>query len=194
MKGRRTQDRQKQADVTSVNDLHIHHPELRAEDFRSPLVRRLTGTDRYSDGQRTIRNSYRPSEAQTNENSLVLSWSGLRNDHDRCINTYQEPVITELATLGLACILLHHNAGQTIIEVTRRGEKADYWLRGREEMLEVSGQQSGNIDALFRTKAQQLLANPYKKPGYVCVAIYDDAHARLWYTSEAEQGDDTGRD
>jgi hypothetical protein len=165
----------------NVNDLHSHHPKIRAEDFRSPLVRRLTGMDHYSDGQKTIMNSYRPDQSQTTDTPLVLSWSGLKEDHDKCIKTYQEPVITEFATLGLACVLLNNNAQKEITEVTRRGEKADYWIGDREEMLEVSGQQSGAIETLCRTKSQQLLDNPYGKEGYVCVAIYDNAQARLWH-------------
>ena len=166
--------------ATSVNDLHKPHPKIRAEDFRSPLVRRLSGTERYADGQKTINNSYRSAQTQT-DTQLVLSWSGLKEDHDKCIKTYQEPVISEFATLGLACVLLSHNAKKEITEVTRRGEKADYWIGDREEMLEVSGQQTGVIETLCTTKAEQLLENPYGKEGYVCVAIYDKAQARLWH-------------
>ena len=187
MSQRSTQDSRSRENVANVNDLQNYHPRIRAEDFRSPLVRGLAGTDRYADGKKTIRNSYRSSDSRVAETELTLNWTGLKEDYDKCINTYQGPAITELATLGLACILLHLNTGREITEVTRRGEKADYWVGEREEMLEISGQQIGDIVELCGRKSRQLLANPYGKSGYVCVAIYDDAKARLWHYRGSEE-------
>lgn len=173
--------------IVNVNELHNHHPRIRAEDFRSPLVRRLSGTERYADGHRTLRNSYRSSSIEATETDINLNWSGLRDDYNKCINTYQEPIITEFATLGLSCILLHLNVNREITEVTRRGEKADYWIGEREEMIEVSGQQNGDIEELCVRKSVQLLENPFRRPGYVCVAIYKDSKARLWYYQRSEE-------
>jgi hypothetical protein len=68
-----------------------------------------------------------------------------------------------------------------ITEVTRRGHKADYWLGNREALLEVSGQQEGNLEALCDAKSAQLRANPFGKSGFVCVAIYRHACCRLWF-------------
>lgn len=164
-----------------IETLHQHHPRIRAIDFRSPLVRRLSRTNSYKDGQRTVNNSYRPPSSKIIEENINLSWKGLHEDHDQCINTYQEPVITEMATIGLACVLLHQKANLEITEVTRRGEKADYWIGDKENMLEISGQQDGDISALCNTKSDQLLSNPFSKPGYVCVAIYEEGLSRLWY-------------
>jgi hypothetical protein len=162
-----------------VHELHNDHPQIRAEDFRSPLVRRLSGKDLYSDGDVEIRNQFKNGDGSLINSVIKLVWVGLENDHNKCIKTYQVPVLTELATLGLACILIKQKIGSEITEVTRRGDRADYWLDDRQLMLEVSGMQSGDIEALYRLKEQQLLANPHCKDGYVCVAVYDSLESRL---------------
>jgi len=165
------------ADVTR---LHEHHPRLRAADWRSPLVRRLLDSDRYRDGQKAVETLYRA--AENNEAAVsgcLLHWNGLTEDFRKCTATYQTAVITEFATLGLACILVAHCPGLEITEVTRRGDKADYWLGDKELLLEVSGEQTGSIDEMCAKKAEQLLQNPFGKGGYVCVAVYANASARL---------------
>jgi len=171
-----------QSNSVKVADPHHAHPRVRAKDWRSPLVRRLLPSGKYQDGDCNFDDNFRPPEVSTGSNqSLNLSWTGLKEDFEQAINTYQEPVITEFATLGLACILVERRTGLEITEVTRRGEKADYWLGDKQMLLEVSGQQAGDIDGLCSEKAGQLLDNPFNKPGYVCVATYDKRTARLWY-------------
>lgn len=170
-----------------IATLHEAHPQIRAQDFRSPLVRRLIKGSNYCDGACSLSDSFRaPGIAEPTQRTLNLSWAGLKSDFEQVTKTYQEPVITEFATLGLACILVAERAGLEVTEVTRRGERADYWLGDRELLLEVSGQQVGDIDALCREKADQLLDNPFEKPGYVCVASYDRPSARLWFYEEGE--------
>lgn len=164
-----------------IQFLHQFHPNIRAADWRSPLVRRLTDDDIYEDGNRKFDNSFRPPSMSLEENEIALSWAGLKDDYDKCLKTYQAPVITEYATLGLACILLTYNANLEITEVTRRGDKADFWIGDKELLIEISGQQRGNLDELCKEKSVQLLANPFKRPGYICVANYELARARLWY-------------
>jgi len=164
-----------------IESFHKHHPRIRAEDWRSPLVRRLSNNDVYKDGKRVLTNSFRSNLMEVQIHDLILTWSGLKEDFDRCIKTYQLPVITEFATLGLCCILLTNNLGLEITEVTRRSEKADYWLGDKEELIEISGQLCGSLSHLCNVKSIQLLSNPYRKSGYVCVANYVDAKSRLWY-------------
>lgn len=165
-----------------IADLHVAHPRIRAKDWRSPLVKRLLGSEKYCDGSCKLDASYRaPGSPAATDDELSLSWQGLKADFQQASNTYQEPVITEFATLGVACILVTERTGLQITEVTRRGDKADYWLGDREFLLEVSGQQSGSLDTLCSEKADQLLANPFDKSGYVCVASYDKPKARLWF-------------
>lgn len=178
-----------------INTMPAAHSNLRADDWRSPLVRRLIGCDNYADGSTIITGSY---AGQTNSiplnHSVTIHWSGLASDFGKVIKTYQAPVITEMATLGLACGMITAFAQMEVTEVTRRGERADYWLGDRELMLEVSGQESGDLAALCQEKSTQLQDNPYGKDGFVCVANYSDAEARLWYYSAAMQDKVEGSD
>jgi len=172
----------KQSGSIKVNDLHEAHPQIRASDWRSPLIRRLLPNGAYTDGTCGVAESFRSRSAgQPIERTLSLSWAGLREDFEQVVKTYQDPVITEFATLGLACICVSESAKLQITEVTRRGEKADYWLGDKRFLLEVSGQQSGSLDELCSQKAEQLKSNPFGKAGYVCVANYGQRSARLWF-------------
>jgi len=168
----------------NINTMPEAHSNLRAADWRSPLVRRLIGCDNYADGSTTITGSYAgQTDSNPSNHPMTMQWSGLASDFGKVIKTYQAPVITEMATLGLACGMVSAFTQMEVTEVTRRGEKADYWLGDRELMLEVSGQESGDLAALCQEKSTQLQDNPYGKDGFVCVANYSDAEARLWYYS-----------
>jgi hypothetical protein len=170
----------------NIHELHENHPQIRAADFRSPLVRRLSQANAYQDGEATMMNSYRDLAGGITERLFQLRWAGLAEDFRRYNNTYQEPVITEHATIGLACIFVDTLLGQEITEVTMRGQKADYWIGDREAMLEVSGQQEGDIESLCEQKSVQLLENPLGFNGYVCVSIYNDSQSRFWYYAQDE--------
>lgn len=175
--------------TVEIATLHEAHPQIRAQDFRSPLVRRLLNAAVYRDGTCNLADSFRPPETDNpSQQSIDLVWRGLKTDFEQVLKTYQEPVITEFATLGLACILVAERTGLEITEVTRRGERADYWLGDKQFLLEVSGQQVGSLDVLCDQKADQLLENPFDKDGYVCVAIYDRPWARLWFYSNNRAG------
>lgn len=166
----------------NINTMPQAHSNLRAEDWCSPLVRRLIGCDVYADGSATVTGSYAgQADLNPSDHSLVIHWSGLASDFGKVIKTYQAPVITEMATLGLACGMISSFTQMEVTEVTRRGDKADYWLGDRELMLEVSGQEGGDIATLCQEKSVQLQDNPYCKDGYVCVANYSSCEARLWY-------------
>lgn len=171
-------------DPVDVTELHKAHPKIRAEDWRSPLVYRLLGARLYRDGLQNLTDSHKTSNAEAIEQSLHLKWQDLRGDFEKCLNTYQEHVLTEFAALGLACILLTERTGLEITEVTRLGEKVDYWLGERELLLEVGGRSECNLDKFCANKAdEQLLKNPYGADGYVCVFEYQHVRARLWFYS-----------
>ena len=174
----------KPANAVSVARLHEPHPRIRAEDWRAPLVHRLLKQRAYRDGSAKLEESYR-SPKETTVGTIELAWDGLKDDVTKCSNTYQEPVLTEFATLGLACVLLARHTTLTISEVTRRGERVDYWIgdagNRKRLVLEVGGEQSGSIETLSDEKAKQLAENPWRRPGYICVAVYDSDNVRLWY-------------
>lgn len=165
-----------------IDQMHVHHPRIRAEDWRSPLVAKLTADATYADGAIELVDSFRARAESPAEGILALTWSGMQSDYERCINTYQASVLTEFAALGVACILVHQRAGMEITEVTRRGDKVDYWIGDRELLLEVSGTQDDDLATLCETKASdQLLKNPFHKNGFVCVSRFALPTARLWY-------------
>lgn len=171
-----------QTNPVRVECLHQAHPKIRAADWRSPLISKLLSDAPYSDGTCTLAISYRADGSVPATEILHLGWTGLDVDYNRCIRTYQETVLTEFAALAVACILCHHLAGQEITEVTRRGEKVDYWLGDRELLLEVSGTSAGDLDQLCADKAShQLQKNPFQKDGFVCVARFTNPTARLWH-------------
>jgi len=157
------------------------HPHIRAGDWLSPLVCRLLQRVDYVDGDKTLSFSVRSASQIKTENSYSFNWQGMKNDVDQIRRTYQEPVITEFATLALACASVELFAKMEVTEVLRRGQRADYWLGDRELLLEASGQQDGNLDKLHEEKAKQLKENPFGKDGYVCVANYGKALAQFWY-------------
>lgn len=164
-----------------VECLHVPHPRIRAEDWRSPLIARLLGLPAYADGSKTVDVSYRGQDGKIVESKESLTWAAMKDDFDKCVNTYQAPVLTEFAALGIACILCTQRDLE-ITEVTRRGEKVDYWLGNREALLEVSGSTSEDLAELCERKAtQQLMRNPLGKSGFVCAAAFHDSSARLWY-------------
>jgi hypothetical protein len=165
----------------SVDRLAELAPRLRADDWRSPLVRRLLGEADYKDSESMVTDSFRGRDLLVSGQAILLKWQGLKEDFDKCIMTYQEPDITEFAALGLSCILVRHRTDLEITEVTRRGERADYWLGEKEVLVEVSGQSDGNLEALRDLKAIQLLDNPFNKSGYVCVVNFSSGKAYFWF-------------
>jgi hypothetical protein len=168
-----------------LNDLASLHPRLRAADWRSPLVFRLLREAQYTDGSADFSVDYRWLET-FQKSAVTLIWEGLAVDFAQCLASYQAPVLTEHATLGLACVLVNLLPGLEITEVARWGERADFWLGNKEYMLEVSGQQRGNLETLRDVKAKQLLDNPFGKSGFVCVALYDECRSYLWFYEVAD--------
>lgn len=162
-----------------VERLGETQPTLRADDWRSPLVYRLLKVRDYQDSQADVDLS-----ANTGLNrkwKLQLYWQGLAQDFERCLNSYQEPTLTEHAALGICCIALYRIAEKRISRVTRRGQRADYWIGNNECLVEVSGQQNGKLEALCDEKKTQLLENPLGKPGYVSVTNFTERRSFLYY-------------
>lgn len=89
----------------------------------------------------------------------------------------QASVVTEWAACGIAAAVLPLYTNFRLARVTVRGEKFDYWVTDGENLrgLEVSGMLQGDIMARKRAKQKQLLANPFKAGGYVCVVHFGEA-------------------
>jgi hypothetical protein len=82
-----------------------------------------------------------------------MHWSGLASDFGKVIKTFQAHVITEMATLGLACSMISAFTQMEVTEVTRRGKKADYWLGDRELMSDLAHPQRRDRDSVGETAA-----------------------------------------
>lgn len=164
-----------------VSTLHLAHPRIRAEDWRSPLIGKLLGTAQYVETSCEMHSAFRGVGEPEVCRTLSLSWTGLAEDFQRCWRTYQGSVLTEFAALAVACILLSLDVNLEITEVTRRGEKADYWIGDGQFLIEVSGQSTGNLTTLLEQKVKQLQSNPFGKGGFVCVSDFSSLNAILWF-------------
>lgn len=169
--------------VVDVCKLHENHPDIVASDWRSPLICKMLGSKQYADGSKEIQDTYSGQDGAEVKRTLLLKWEGINDEFKQRINTYQAPVLSEHAACGLACILLSERTNKKITEVTQRGDRADYWLGNREMMLEVSGHQTGPLEALNEEKKKQLLDNPHEADGYVCAAIFSECEASLRFYS-----------
>jgi hypothetical protein len=106
---------------TDVTRLHLNHPRITAEDWRAPLICRLLQSRTYTDSTKQLSDSFRKDTKEVTEGTMLLHWANFKEEFDRRINTYQDPVLTEHATLGLACMLVHQRLGMQLTEVTLRG-------------------------------------------------------------------------
>ena len=96
----------------------------------------------------------------------------------RLLKTIQREVLVEYSAVAIAFLLVTQVASCTITEVTLRGDKADYFLNGREVMLEVSGtEDTGKAGQRHKEKRAQLLSNPYGKGGYVVICCFSNQMA-----------------
>lgn len=171
----------------AVHELGQTQPLLRANDWRSPLICRVSCSTEYVDGGGEVTLDCKEESHQEQEYAFALNWQGMGHDFKLCLNSYQDAVLTEYAALGLCCIAVREVLNKDISRVTRRGERADFWIGNKECLLEVSGQQSGNLETLRDKKAEQLLANPMEKSGYVSVTDFQKHHSYLWYYEVADE-------
>jgi len=112
---------------------------------------------------------------------IELSWRPDTFPHSiRLLKTIQREVVVEYSAVAVAFLLVTVIANCTITEVTLRGEKADYFLNGRELMLEVSGtENSKTAKTRHKEKGVQLQSNPYGKGGYVVVCCFSNRIAHF---------------
>lgn len=164
-----------------LKELDSLQPALSISDWRSSLLCRLIGTKTYADGYCALFDSFRAKAQPAKLGRVTFEWSGMDDEFSRCLHSYQDAKLTELAALAVACVLVRVRANLNIVNVTRWGERADYWIGDRELLLEVSGLVQGSLEGLFRRKAIQLKRNPFGKDGYVCVVNFKQLRAKLWF-------------
>jgi hypothetical protein len=114
------------------------------------------------------------------ERPLRLFWKETTAQAARRLRiTHQEEAITEFAALAVAAMILPLIAQVSGLQVTERGERADYRLEGGQYVLEVSGtRQQVYLADRHREKVAQGLANPQGCDVYVVVACFEPTNRR----------------
>jgi hypothetical protein len=98
----------------------------------------------------------------------------------RLFQTLQREVIVEYAAVAAAFLIITNLMQRNIVEVTLRGGKADYFLDGRQHLLEISGtENAAHLVSRHNEKVRQLQANPFNKNGYVFVCCFSNQRAKL---------------
>lgn len=98
----------------------------------------------------------------------------------RLFHTLQRDAVVEYAAVAAAFLLVTNIARKNITEVTLRGDRADYFLEGRNLLLEISGTENAGLLAVRRhEKIRQLQANPFGKDGYVFVCCFSNQKAKF---------------
>jgi hypothetical protein len=128
----------------------------------------MLGKNTYSDGagEMTVRYEWRTDKQTTN---LKLVWRGLASDFAKRVHTYQSPVLTEFATLGLACVLIAEFPKRTIgiinfwgntPEMSKlKGELSDLLLFSNvDEIMEKSDKIVTEITALAKVRHKDILS------------------------------------
>ncbi|MEM7133963.1 MAG: hypothetical protein AAF702_47150 [Chloroflexota bacterium] len=93
----------------------------------------------------------------------------------------QAHTVTEWAACGIALALVPIFTPYRVLEVAQVGERFDYWLGHdvRDVGLEISGTIDGDLSSRTKIKQRQLMRNPYKSAGYVCVVGFEKQQVRL---------------
>lgn len=115
---------------------------------------------------------------------LQVSWSAITaGKAERLRHTVQRNIVVEMAAIAVALILttLVVDLGQ--LEVTRRGDRADYQSLAMPSVLEVSGTETeSELPSRHREKVAQALANPQGLDAYVVVCAFAPSGGRIRFS------------
>jgi hypothetical protein len=82
-------------------------------------------------------------------------------------------------------MVLAEYTDKRVTEVTKWGERADYYVGrtdgDKQERLEVSGTDEGDLGRRTREKRMQLLSNPHGKGGYAVACRFCEPRAVFVY-------------
>ncbi len=126
-------------------------------------------------------------EEATGEAQVEFDW--LPETFPKCqrlFQTLQREGIVEYAAVATAFLVLSNLAQKNISEVTLRGSRADYFLEGRQYLLEISGTESADhFLSRHSEKVRQLRSNPFGKDGFVYDCCFSTQQAKLtFHTAE----------
>jgi hypothetical protein len=78
----------------------------------------------------------------------------------------------------MACIVIAKIFDLRPLEVMQIGDGADYWLKNKQEMLEISGtERADELERRHREKTEQLLESLTQRYGYVFVCCFVSCRA-----------------
>ena len=105
---------------------------------------------------------------------LRVTWNNQTEQRAlRIEETEQRIPIVERGSIALAMLLFSHLIPASRIRVTRRGDRADYWMHSLQSALEVSGtERAAELQRRCRQKRTQVLSNVRGWDGYVVVCCF----------------------
>lgn len=100
----------------------------------------------------------------------------------------QRTPVVERAAVALAALAFGKLFPDSQLRVTRRGDRADYWLPNLGCALEVSGtEHARDFDRRHRQKAAQVLQNPLGWNGYVFVCCFARARRAIRWSYHTQK-------
>jgi hypothetical protein len=120
---------------------------------------------------------------------LRVSWEGRTAlAAERVLRTEQPKPIVERAAVALAALLFAGLVPGSRLRVTSEGDRADYWLPRLRRALEVSGtEHARELPRRHREKVAQLLENPRRWNGYVCLCCFSAAQRSIRWSYHTQQ-------
>lgn len=170
------------------------NPEIVSRLWIAPTIFRLSANrNAWENGTRTIELSVRATPRQhARTEALTVTWSldrlalrvqypTLRTELSQLRSSKNEIAITEEAALGVAFLLVSEFLPfDRITRVVQVGGRGDFYLNGRrDQMIEISGTQSGSLDTLFSRKRAQILLNSKLTKAMVSVTRFESPASRL---------------
>jgi hypothetical protein len=130
-----------------------------------------------------------PGQAKNSSFYMDVSWSPqIDTAAHRILATEQARPIVERAAVAMAAMLFGQLMPDCQLQVTRQGEKADYWLTGLRCALEVSGtERFREMSRRGRQKRAQLLANARGWNGYTVVCCFSASRRLIHWSYHTQE-------
>lgn len=107
---------------------------------------------------------------------------------EQVLLTEQPKPIIERAAVAIAALAFAHFILNGEMRVADEGDRADFWLPRLGCALEVSGtEQSRELPRRRREKKAQLLANPWRRDGYVFICCFDPAQRLIYWSYHTQE-------
>ena len=177
-----------------VNIVQLLEHEAASTDLVAPTVYRLAETrKRWRKGDRCVQVKLRKGVTGAPQTRLLqFTWDlaemameydlgHVREDLRKLANAKSDAQITELAAIGTAfCLVSSLMPGERITKVAAIGQRGDFFLNDRrDQMLEISGTLTDDLDARFARKKRQILLNETLRKAVVNVSRFASATSRL---------------